>query len=80
MPAWKDREAQRRHCQQIGSKGGSATVTTHGIWHLRQIAAIGFDEYCKRHHDGNRAKARAALKKKLNGRTFHNYAADAPPF
>ncbi len=53
---------RRSHCQQIGTLGGQTTVRTYGAKYMAAIGRIGFDAYAKRHHEGSRAAAVAALK------------------
>ena len=54
---------RRAHCQQIGSKGGQATVERYGVEYMRTIAKTGFSVYADQHHDGNRAAAAASIQK-----------------
>ena len=70
---WKDRAAQRAHCQQIGGKGGQRTVEIYGPAVLRELARAGFETTCERYYGGNRAYARAALI--ARGRHFSKHRA-----
>ncbi len=54
------------HCRQIAGLGGAKTAQTYGARYMSEIGKIGFDTYANRYHDGNRAKAAAALKHLTN--------------
>ena len=53
--------ARADRCRQMGTLGGQETVRRYGPKFMAEIGKIGFDEYCRKHHNGNRAEARAAL-------------------
>jgi hypothetical protein len=54
------------HCRQIAGLGGKSTYERYGKGFMSEIGKIGFDEFAIKHHDGNRAKAIAALRLMTN--------------
>lgn len=53
---------RKNHCRQIGTLGGRKTAQTYGHKYMAELGRIGFEEYARKYHDGNRGAARAALK------------------